>query len=59
MANSKTQLILWVLVAIWCVYSLVAPGEAMSKAVGIMNCFALFGAVLGAIGAGMRIAKGK
>src|SRR5665213_2740466 len=37
MANSKTQLILCVLVAIWCVYSLVAPGEAMSKAVVIMN----------------------
>ena len=59
MANSKTQLILCVLVAIWCVYSLVAPGEAMSKPVVILNYFVLFGAVMGAIGSGMQMAKGK
>jgi hypothetical protein len=59
MANSKTQLILCVLVALWCVYSMVASGEAMSKPVVIMNYFALFGAVMGTIGAGMQMAKGK
>jgi hypothetical protein len=59
MANSKTQLILCVLVGVWCVYSLVAPGEAMSKPVLIMNYVALFGAVMGAIGASMQMAKGK
>jgi hypothetical protein len=59
MGNSKTQLILCGLVVIWSAYSLVAPGEAMSKPVVIMNYFALFGAVMGAIGAGMQMAKGK
>jgi len=59
MASSKTQLILCVLVGIWCVYSLVPPGEATSKPVLIMNYVALFGAVMGAIGAGMQMAKGK
>jgi hypothetical protein len=59
MADSKTQLILCVLVGIWCVYSLVAPGEAISKPVLIMNYVALFGAAMGAIGAGMQMAKGK
>jgi hypothetical protein len=56
--NTKVTLVISILVAAWTIYSLVAPGEAMSTAVLILNCLILFGAALGAVGSVMQM-KGK
>jgi hypothetical protein len=56
--NSKVALIISILVAAWTIYGLVAPGEAMSQGVLILNYLILFGATLGAVGSVMQM-KGK
>ena len=56
--NSKVTLIISILVAAWTIYGLVAPGEAMSRGVLILNYLILFGATLGAVGSVMQM-KGK
>jgi hypothetical protein len=56
--NNKITLVISILVAAWTIYGLVAPGEATSKAVLILNFLILFGAALGAVGSVMQM-KGK
>jgi hypothetical protein len=56
--NSKVTLIISILVAAWTIYGLVAPGEAMSRGVLILNYLILFGATLGAVGSVMQM-KGR
>jgi hypothetical protein len=56
--NTKVTLVISILVAAWTIYGLVAPGEAMSTVVLILNCLILFGATLGAVGSVMQM-KGK
>jgi hypothetical protein len=56
--NSKVTLIISILVAAWTIHGLVAPGEAMSQGVLILNYLILFGATLGAVGSVMQM-KGK
>jgi hypothetical protein len=56
--NNRVTLVISILVAGWTIYGLVAPGEAMSKGVLILNYLILFGATLGAIGSVMQM-KGK
>jgi hypothetical protein len=56
--NNKVTLVISVLVAAWTIYGLVAPGEAMSKGVLILNYLILFGAIMGAVGSVMQM-KGR
>jgi hypothetical protein len=57
--NPKVSFVISVAVAAWVLYDLMAPGEAMSRGLFIMNCFVLFGSVMGAIGAVMKMQKTK
>jgi hypothetical protein len=41
------------------IHDFLAPGEAMNKWVIVLNCFVLFGAAMGAIGAVMQMSKRK
>ncbi len=57
--NTKTSPMLSILTASWCIYNLVSPGEAMSKALLMMNYAFLASAGVGMMGAFAQIAKGK
>jgi hypothetical protein len=56
--NSKVTLVTGILLAGWTIYGPVAPGEAMSKGILILNYLILFGAITGAVGSVMQM-KGR
>ena len=57
--NPIVQLLIFAVVMIWGLYQLLAPGEAQSTAIIVMQWFAVIGASLGAIGAIYKLATGK
>ena len=53
------QILILGFVMIWCLYQLLAPGEAQSTALIALEWFAVVGALLGMIGAVYALATGR
>jgi hypothetical protein len=59
MINPKVSLVISVCIVAWVLHDMMAPGEAMTQGVYIMNCVLLFASAMGAIGAVIRMRKEK